>query len=49
MRLVAGIDCGSGVTKAVLVAKNGSPSSSILGKGRAKSGINMEALSLIHI
>jgi (R)-2-hydroxyacyl-CoA dehydratese activating ATPase len=43
MRLVAGIDCGSGFTKAVLVAQNGSPGSSILGKGRAKSGINMEA------
>jgi len=42
MRLVAGIDCGSGFTKAVLVAQNGSPGSSILGKGRAKSGINME-------
>ena len=42
MRLVAGIDCGSGFTKAVLVAQNGSPTSSILGKGRAKSGINME-------
>ena len=43
MRLVAGIDCGSGFTKAVLVAQNGSPDSSVLGKGRAKSGINMEA------
>ena len=43
MRLVAGIDCGSGFTKAVLVAQNGSPHSSVLGKGRAKSGINMEA------
>lgn len=42
MRLVAGIDCGSGFTKAVLVAQNGSPDSSILGRGRAKSGINME-------
>jgi predicted CoA-substrate-specific enzyme activase len=42
MRLVAGIDCGTGFTKAVLVAQNGSAGSSILGKGRAKSGINME-------
>lgn len=42
MRLVAGIDCGSSFTKAVLVAQNGSAESSILGKGRAKSGINME-------
>jgi (R)-2-hydroxyacyl-CoA dehydratese activating ATPase len=42
MRLVAGIDCGSGFTKAVLAAQNGSPASSILGKGRVKSGINTE-------
>jgi sugar (pentulose or hexulose) kinase len=42
MRLVAGIDCGSSFTKAVLVTQNGSAHSSILGKGRAKSGINME-------
>lgn len=42
MRLVAGIDCGSSFTKAVLVAQNGSAESSILGRGRAKSGINME-------
>jgi (R)-2-hydroxyacyl-CoA dehydratese activating ATPase len=42
MRLVAGIDCGSGFTKVVLVAQNGSPGSSILGKGRSKSSINME-------
>jgi len=46
MRLVAGIDCGSGFTKAVLVAQNGSPESSILGKGRAKSGVNMEQAAL---
>jgi (R)-2-hydroxyacyl-CoA dehydratese activating ATPase len=42
MRLVAGIDCGSSFTKAVLVTQNGSAGSSILGKGRTKSGINME-------
>jgi predicted CoA-substrate-specific enzyme activase len=42
MRLVAGIDCGSGFTKAVLVAQDGSPDSCILGKGKAKSGVNME-------
>jgi predicted CoA-substrate-specific enzyme activase len=42
MRLVAGIDCGSNFTKAVLLAQNGSAQSSVLGKGRAKSGINME-------
>jgi (R)-2-hydroxyacyl-CoA dehydratese activating ATPase len=42
MRLVAGIDCGSGFTKAVLVAQNGSADTSILGRGLAKSGINTE-------
>jgi predicted CoA-substrate-specific enzyme activase len=46
MWLVAGIDCGSGFTKAVLVAQNGSPGSSILGKGRAKSGVNLEEVAL---
>ncbi|MGO9646423.1 MAG: acyl-CoA dehydratase activase [Terriglobales bacterium] len=46
MQLVAGIDCGSGFTKAVLVAQNGSPACSILGKGRSKSGINMEEAAL---
>jgi len=46
MRLVAGIDCGSGFVKAVLVAQNGSGASSVLGKGRAKSGINMEEAAL---
>ncbi len=43
MRIVAGIDCGSNFTKAVLVAQNGGDGSSLLGRGRAKSGINMEA------
>ncbi|HXZ41888.1 MAG TPA: acyl-CoA dehydratase activase [Terriglobales bacterium] len=42
MRLVAGIDCGSNFTKAVLVAQNRSPGSSVLGKGRVKSGINVD-------
>lgn len=46
MRLVAGIDCGSGFTKAVLVSQNGPLHSSVLGKGRAKSGINMEEAAL---
>jgi len=40
MRLVAGIDCGSGFTKVVLVAQNGD--TAILGKGKAKSSVNME-------
>lgn len=43
MRLVAGIDCGSNFTKAVLVAQNGSQGPQVLGRGLAKSGINMEA------
>jgi predicted CoA-substrate-specific enzyme activase len=43
MRLVAGIDCGSSFTKAVLVAHSDGAGPSVLGKGRAKSGINMEA------
>jgi predicted CoA-substrate-specific enzyme activase len=42
MQVVAGIDCGSGFTKVVLVAQNGSPDSAILGKGRSKSGVNMD-------
>lgn len=42
MRLVAGIDCGSNFTKALLLAENGSPGWSVLGKGRVKSGINTE-------
>ncbi|HVO80858.1 MAG TPA: acyl-CoA dehydratase activase [Terriglobales bacterium] len=42
MRLVAGIDCGSGFTKAVLVAQDGPGDASVLGKGKAKSGVNME-------
>ncbi|HYL12630.1 MAG TPA: acyl-CoA dehydratase activase [Terriglobales bacterium] len=42
MQLVAGIDCGSGFTKAVIVAQNSAPECSVLGKGKAKSGINME-------
>ena len=43
MRLVAGIDCGSNFTKAVVVAQNGTQQVSVLGRGHAKSGINMEA------
>jgi predicted CoA-substrate-specific enzyme activase len=46
MRLVAGIDCGAGFTKVVVAAQNGSPQLSILGKGRTKSGVNVEAAAL---
>lgn len=43
MRNVAGIDCGSGFTKAVLVAEdgpNGQPA--VLGRGKTKTGVNMD-------
>ncbi len=43
MRVVAGIDCGSSFIKAVLVAQNNGAGWSILGKGRAQSGIHMES------
>jgi predicted CoA-substrate-specific enzyme activase len=41
MRLVAGIDCGSGYTKAVLIeaAEGGAR---VLGKGRVRTGVNLE-------
>lgn len=45
MRLVAGIDCGSGFTKVVLLTQHGSESS-VIGRGRAKSGINTEEAAL---
>jgi (R)-2-hydroxyacyl-CoA dehydratese activating ATPase len=43
MPLVAGIDCGSGFTKAMVAAQD-SPGSElrILGRGRARSGINVD-------
>ena len=42
MRLVAGIDCGSGFTKAVLLeAAEGE--ARVLGKGRTRTGVNLEA------
>ncbi len=41
MRLVAGIDCGSGYTKAVLIeAAEGE--ARVLGKGRVRTGVNLE-------
>jgi predicted CoA-substrate-specific enzyme activase len=41
MRLVAGIDCGSGYTKAVLIeAAEGEVR--VLGKGRVRTGVNLE-------
>ncbi len=46
MRLVAGIDCGSGLTKAVLVSENGSSGPLVRGRGKARSGVNMEQAAL---
>ena len=46
MRLVAGIDCGTAFTKAVVAAQNGSSQLSILGRGRTKSGVNVEAAAV---
>ena len=43
MRSVAGIDCGSGFTKAVIIAENGpNGRPSVLGRGMTKTGVNME-------
>jgi len=42
MPLVAGIDCGTGVTKALLLSQDLSGEMSILGKGRSRSGINVD-------
>lgn len=42
MALVAGIDCGSGFTKVVLLAQNGPGQPALVGMGKAKSGINMD-------
>lgn len=43
MPLVAGIDCGTGFTKAVIIAGGGSEPIRIVGRGRARSGINSDA------
>lgn len=42
MPLVAGIDCGTGVTKALLLSQDLSGEMSILGKGKSRSGINVD-------
>ena len=43
MPLVAGIDCGTGFTKAILLSQDLSTGEiKVLGKGRARSGINVE-------
>jgi predicted CoA-substrate-specific enzyme activase len=43
MRNVAGIDCGSGLTKAVIISELGANSRpAVLGRGKTKTGVNME-------
>jgi len=43
MRLIAGIDCGTGFTKAVVTGHGAGASAAILGKARVKSGVNADA------
>ncbi|MGI9100993.1 MAG: 6-hydroxycyclohex-1-ene-1-carbonyl-CoA dehydrogenase [Terriglobales bacterium] len=42
MPLVAGIDCGTGFTKAVLVSQENGGPARVLGKGRSRSGIHVD-------
>jgi (R)-2-hydroxyacyl-CoA dehydratese activating ATPase len=42
MPLVAGIDCGTGLTKALLVSQDLSGEVRIVGRGKARSGINVD-------
>ena len=42
MPLVAGIDCGTGFTKALLVAQDLAGEVRIVGKGKSRSGINVD-------
>lgn len=47
MRNVAGIDCGSGFTKAVIIAEHGaSGQPAVRGRGKTKTGVNMEEAAL---
>ncbi|HKZ01419.1 MAG TPA: acyl-CoA dehydratase activase [Pyrinomonadaceae bacterium] len=47
MRNVAGIDTGSGLTKAVIISEHGSDGQpAILGRGITKTGVNMEEAAL---
>jgi len=43
MPLVAGIDCGTGFTKAVIIGGGGTVPLTIVGRGRARSGVNSDA------
>lgn len=43
MPLVAGIDCGTGFTKAVIISGGGSEPIRVAGRGRVRSGVNSDA------
>lgn len=42
MRVIAGIDCGTGFTKAIVIGQSAGAPPHILGKARAKSGVNAD-------
>ena len=42
MSVVAGIDCGTGFTKAVVAMQDGAGPVRVLGRGRSRSGINVD-------
>jgi (R)-2-hydroxyacyl-CoA dehydratese activating ATPase len=43
MRVIAGIDCGTGFTKAMVIGQTPGVAPHILGKARVKSGVNSDA------
>ena len=43
MRVIAGIDCGTGFTKAVVIGQSPGGTPHILGRARVKSGVNADA------
>ena len=43
MRVIAGIDCGTGFTKALVIGQSPGGTPHILGKARVKSGVNADA------
>jgi predicted CoA-substrate-specific enzyme activase len=50
MRNIAGIDCGSGLTKAVIIADHGeSGQPTIVSRGVRKTGVNMEDAALLAL
>ena len=42
MRLVAGIDIGSGITKAVVIQADGDARPRVIGRGTVKTGVQLE-------